>query len=385
MKRAALNLAASTIKLTERLLHGTRFDPDGVRNVLVLEYMLPLGCCVHLTPLYEGIKRARPEVAITVATRGLGASLLRHHRFIDHLIETPDPLTDLLGARRALGAELARRGVRPDCTLTGMSDQRSRIALLGLMAGGGWRAGFTQAPGLYHRPLGRENSLSQIDNNLRLAGLLGCGDGHVEPRVFFSPADVAAMSDAVKQANPDGGPLVVMVTQNSGGQRTGWHEDRFAQVIRYAHDVLGCAVIYVGTATDSAAVEELRREAGGVGTSLTGKTSVTELAALLAMSDAVVSLDTGTMHVGRAVGVPMAVIGPSWQKPLEWLPLGVPQVRILRGADRDGVPENYRLDEVEAPAVMDALKDLLAVYPPSSESRLQRVQAGLSDVDHRAR
>lgn len=346
--------------------------------------MLPLGCCVHLTPLYEAIKRARPDVAITVATRGIGAAVLRHHRFIDYLIETPDPFADLQGAARGLRAGLRERGIRPDCTLTGVADQRSRIALLGLMAGGGWRAGFTQMPGLYHRLLEREMDLSHIGHNLRLAALLGCGDGHFEPRVFFSTADVVAMTELVRQANPEGRPLVVMVTQNSGGQRTGWHDDRFAKVIRHVHDVLGCSIVYVGTAADSTAVEQVRSEAGGIGASLAGKTSVTELAALLAMSDAVVSLDTGTMHLGRAVGVPMAVIGPSWQRPAEWLPLGLPQVRILRGPDRDDVPENYRLDEVEAPEVIGALEDLLRVYPARAESRAGRIEAGLSDVDHRA-
>jgi ADP-heptose:LPS heptosyltransferase len=120
-----------------------------------------------------------------------------------------------------------------------------------------------------------------------------------------------------------------------------------------------------------------------VGVSVAGRTSATELAALLAMSDAVVSLDTGTMHVGRAVGVPMVVIGPSWQRPVEWLPLGVPQVRILRGRDRDDVPEGYRLDEVQAGAVMEALGELMRVYPAMAESREARVAARVSAVDHR--
>lgn len=378
-----MNLAGSAVRAGERLVRGTRFDPTDVRSVLVLEYILPLGCCVHLTPLYEAIKNARPEIAITVATRGLGAELLRHHRFIDDLIETPDPFVDLRGATRSLRAELARRALAPDCTLTGFADQRSRIALLGLMAGGGWRAGFTQMPALYHRVLKRDRDISHIENNLRLAALIGCASGHLEPRVFFSAADVSAMVELVKQANPDGKPLVVMVTQNSGGQRTGWHDERFVQVIRHARDVLGCAVVYVGTSADGAAVEQLRQATGDIGTSLTGRTSATELAALLSMSDAAVSLDTGTMHIGRAVGVPMAVIGPSWQRPVEWLPVGLPQVRILRGPDRDGVPENYRLDEVEAKDVIEALESLLLTYPPRAESRAGRVEAGLSEIDHR--
>jgi len=380
LKKSALNLSASAIKATERLLRGSGINPNP-KSVLILEYLLPLGCCVHLTPLYEAIKCARPGVTLTVATRGLGAALLRHHRYIDHLIETPDPFTGTFGAAKALRVELSKRGIRPDCTLTGASDQRTRIALLALLAGGGWRGGYTLAPQLYHQALSYQAELSLIDNNLRAASLAGGFRGHLEPSIFFSPADITAMTTLANQANPEGKPLIVMVTQNSGGQRTGWHEGRFAQVIRHAHDTLGCAIVYVGTAADTAAVEQLCREAGGIGTSLTGKTSVTELAALLAMSDAAVSLDTGTMHIGRAVGVPMIVIGPSWQKPIEWLPLGLPQVRILRGDDRPDVPENYNLDEVEAPAVIEALDDLLQAYPPSAVSRSERLRASVSEVD----
>ena len=62
----------------------------------------------------------------------------------------------------------------------------------------------------------------------------------------------------MREANPEGRPVLVMVTQNSGGQRTGWHDERCVEVIRYASEVLGCCVMFVGTAGDSAAVEELR-------------------------------------------------------------------------------------------------------------------------------
>jgi ADP-heptose:LPS heptosyltransferase len=382
LKKTAISVSTNVFMAFERILRGPATPPDRTGSVLILEYLLPLGCCVHLTPLYEAIKRSKPEVTITVATRGLGAALLRHNLFVDHLIETPDPLKETIAAAKTLRTKLKEQRIDPDCTLTGNSDQRTRIALMGLLAGTGWRGGYTQASQLYLRPLERNFEISLIANNLRIAELIGCSSAHLEPRVFFSAVDVAAMDALTKEANPEGKPLVVIVSQNSGGQSTGWHDDRFAQVIRHAHDVLGCAVVYVGTAADTAAVEQLRQDTGGIGTSLTGKTSVTELAALLAMSDAVVSLDTGTMHIGRAVQVPMVVIGPSWQKPIEWLPLGLPQVRILRGEDRPDVPPNYKLDEVEAPAVIEALDDLLKTYPPDPVRRAERLKAGISLVDH---
>jgi ADP-heptose:LPS heptosyltransferase len=370
----------------ERLLRGRRLqvDPSAVKSVLVLEYMLPLGCCVHLTPVFEALKADRPELVVTVATRGLGAAVLRHNPRVDHVIETSDALTDTFGAAQVLRSELRKRGISPDCVLTGASDQRTRVAGLGFLSGAGWRGGFTLAAGLYQRALEYDKTQSLIDNNLRLAGLVGCSETHREPKVYFSAKDIETATKLAREANCGERPVVVMVTQNSGGQRTGWHDERWVEVIRFASEALGCNVMYVGTERDSEVVEELRSRAGGVGVSAVGRTSATELAALLAMSDAVVSLDTGTMHVGRAVGVPMVVIGPSWQRPIEWLPLGVPQVRILRGRDRDEVPEGYRLDEVEAGAVMKALGELMRVYPASVESREARVAAGVSAVDHLA-
>jgi ADP-heptose:LPS heptosyltransferase len=386
LKKIVMNLSAEVLMVSERLLRGRRVTPrpDDANSVLILEYMLPLGCCVHLTPVYEAIKQSRPGTTITVVTRGLGAALLRHNPFIDHLIQTPDPLTDLRGAARSLSRSLVRLNLRPNCCFTGASDQRTRIALLSLFTGAGWRGGFTQSPQLYHRPLSYQPDRSLIDNNLQLLSLLGIPQHHFEPRVFFSAADAASAQSIVRSANPEGRPLLVMVTQNSGGQSTGWHIERFAEVIRHAHDVLGCAIVYAGTASDFSAIEHIRRAAGEIGTSLAGQTSVTELAALLALSDAAVSLDTGTMHVGRAVGTPMVVIGPSWQRPTEWLPLGQPHIHILRGPDHTDIPKGYRLDEVHAAAVIAALEDLLLTNPPSPTSRNTRLQANTSTTDHRS-
>ncbi len=375
-------LAGSLVALERMFRKKTAIvDPATVSEVLVLEYMVPLGCCVHLTPLFAALKRCRPDINISVATRGWGSQVLRHSPHIDRMIDTPDPLTNLYGAVRSLRRGLSRLSMNPDCVLTGASDQRTRITLLGALSANGWRGGYTLKPALYHRSLTYDRGISLIANNLRLAGLLGCETGPAEPHVFFSPRNAETARSLLQEGNPGAQPTVVMVTQNSGGQRTGWHADRFVEVIRHASE-LECAVVYVGTSSDGPAIEAIRHAAGGIGTSLAGRTSVTELAALLALSDAMVTLDTGTMHVGRAVGTPMVVLGPSWQKPVEWLPLTVPSARIVRGADRETIPEKYQLDEISAHAVISAFEDLLHTYPPSAEARERRLQQSVSRVDH---
>jgi ADP-heptose:LPS heptosyltransferase len=380
MNMSMMPLAASAARRVEGFLRPeTRAEASNAKSVMVLEFMLPLGVLVHMTPLFEALKVGGKEV--TVATRGLGMEVLRHSPFVDHLIEVPDPLASPGAAARVLRRELRARGIDPDVCLTATSDRRTRVALLAARVCGGWRGGFTAHASLYHHALRTDDGLSQIGNNLRLAKLVACADGHREPKVFFTARDVAKARMLLGEGRDVDRPRLVVVSQGSGGQRTGWHDGRWVRVLRHAEESLGFAVFHVGTARDAAAIEALRAEAGGIGVSLAGKTGVGELAAVLALSDMVVAIDTGTMHVGRAVGVPMVVLGPSWQKPLEWLPLGKPQVRILRGEDRVGVPEGYRLDEISAESVVAALHELSGLYPAIETAREARVAAGLSEID----
>jgi ADP-heptose:LPS heptosyltransferase len=371
----------------ERFLRNTRkVAPAQVTSVLFLEYMLPLGSVVHMTPAFESIKRSRPEVEVAVATRGLGLDVLRHSPFVDHLIETPDPLLNLGPAVRTLRRELRRRKLRPGCVLTGASDQRTRIALLGILGVNAWRGGFTVHPQIYHRPLAYDPELSLIGNNLRTAKLIGC-ETHVEhPHLCFSPQEAEAAKALLHEVNPAGSPTVVVVTQTSGGQPTNWHAERFAEVVRTAVSQLRLSVIYPGTSKDADAIQSIQTQGGGLGVSIAGRTSVSELAALLSLSDFVVTLDTGTLHVARSAGVPMVVLATPWQNPLDWLPLTMQSAIILRGEDRDraSVPESYRLDEISSGSVIAALASLVQDYPASAEARQMRLQAGMSDVDHKA-
>lgn len=381
----ALKLAATA----ERWIRpGLLSSPAAAESVLLLEYLLPLGNLIHMTPVFEAMKRRERPLTITVATRGLGLGVLKHSPFVDYLIETPDPLAHLSQTTASLRAQLADQGLRPDGCMTGVADQRTKIALLALRASSGWRGGFTLLPQLYQHPLGNDKGHSLIANNLQLANLVGAPTELLEPRVFYSLADVAHAHTLLDPLRAEGRKVMAVVTQNSGGQRTGWHADRWVRAMRHAHQKLGYELAFMGTAGEAEAIDSLRASAGTdgalLGCSLAGRTSVTQLAATLAMSDLVLTLDTGTMHVGRTTGVPMVVLGPSWQKPHEWLPLGKPHIAILRGEDRVGIPENYMLDEISAESVIAALDRLGTSYPASEAARGERLRASLSTVDRLA-
>jgi len=335
---------------------------------------MPLGCCVHGTPLYAALKAANPAVKIIVATRGLGLETLEHDPNVDLLLETSDPgesFSSLRRVAREIRNQLAEQSIAPDLILQDASNLRGSLALLAAMLHLAPTAGFAHAPQLYDCHLDYERNRSLIDNNLRLAA----NAPHREPAVYFTPAEL----EFARSLLAGNATTVAFVLQGSGGQNTFWHDDRFAEVIRHVEG-LGHNTIFLGTAQDAANIDRIRSLAGSQGRSLAGQTTIPELAAVLALSDLFVTLDTGTMHVGRAVDVPMVVLAPSWQKPLEWLPLNNPKVRILRGPDRTDVPTNYRLDEISTASVITGIDDLLAQYPPSAAAREARASQRLSST-----
>jgi ADP-heptose:LPS heptosyltransferase len=358
------------IYLVLRLLRPRR-RPSAARTVLVLQYQMPLGCCVHGTPLYAALKEGGPGATVIVATRGLGAAVLQHDPHVDHLLVTDDPMASLAGMWRvaqALRGQLRGRGLQPDLVLQDGSSKAGSFALFAAMLRLAPTAGFANAPQLYDRHYAYDWERSLIDNNLRLAE-----DGpHREPAVYFTAADVAAARALLAKVDAETQPRTAFVMQGSGGQRTGWHDERFAAVIGHV-EALGHATVFLGTAADAANIERIRSLAGSKGQSLAGRTTVPQLAALLCLCDLLVSVDTGTMHVGRAADVPMVVLGPSWQRPLEWLPLGKANVRVLRGEDRATVPPAYRLDEIAVEQVIAAVDELRRVYPASAQGREERV------------
>ncbi len=355
--------------------------PEGAA-VLVLQYAMPLGYCVHNTPLYEAIKTQRPDLSVAVATHGTGYATLQHNPFVDHLLATPSPFTSIQRCTQSLRSQLEERGIHPAAILTDAANPRSRVAAVALAATSALRVGYSIAPELFHRPLRYDWSASRLANNLRVLEPIGLDATHYEPAVYFDRQELDAAESMMRRHHPDGAPLAIFVTQNSGGQLTGWHLDRFVAVMQHVHSVCGLRLLLVGTARDQPAIDAINEAAGGIGASIAGQTSIPELAAALALSDLVVSLDTGTMHVGRAAGTPMVVLGPSWQKPLEWLPLEQKQVRVLRGDDLDHVPKGYQLDEITTSSVIAAVDELLHLFPPGAGQRAARVERLLSSVDH---
>jgi ADP-heptose:LPS heptosyltransferase len=194
-----------------------------------------------------------------------------------------------------------------------------------------------------------------------------------EPRIFFTQKDWDTASQKLDALpGPRCAPRIAFVTQNSGGQRNRWSDERFFQVMEHLFRQCGASPVFVGTKAEEPAIEALCKCLSQPGASFAGRTTVPELAAVLAQCDLVVSLDTGPFHVARAVGLPGVVIAPAWQDSREWLPVDDPRYRVLRGpAIPKGQPE-YWIEEVSVEQVLTSAEALLEAFPASLEARVAR-------------
>jgi ADP-heptose:LPS heptosyltransferase len=357
----------------ERALRPAQPELSTIRNFLLLQYPLALGTAIHATPLIDALHAAVPGARIAAAASGFALEVLRGNPGLERLVPTPSPLHELLPAVRALRtAHFFDR--EPYAVLLTTGNERSRIMLAALLGTSPTRVGFTLMPELAAASLHFDPRISQIANNLRIVEALGHGPALLdqlqrnsdiaEPRVFLAAEDIAAAHTLLRECGIDEQhPFAVFITQTSTTQRKSWPPERFRAVAETLRREYAMQILFAGTASEASAIETLRERLSFPTASVAGRTGILELSALLSLADIALTLDTGPMHLARAVRVPMVVIAPAWSPEVEWLPLGNPRARILKNADLPSAPADYVIDEVTVEEVEQHLRELLHLYP----------------------
>lgn len=333
------------------------------RLYLFFQYEKALGSAINATPIFEALKSADPRCFLAVACTGPSYEILLHSPFIDHIFLTASPHFNFLGAVRNIWNAVS--GQYFNFVVTGAGNSSGRFSALAVLSGIECRIGFTPFGGLYERTAIYDADKSVIENNLAILPLLGYQEQqHFEPRVFFTKEDLSIAEVMLKNCEMIAGqPIIAMVSQTSGGQPTKWYDDRFARVAdSLAAD--GYRIIFLGTENERKAIDTIRTRMRSPSASLAGNTSVRVLAAILCHCDLVITLDTGPMHVGRAVQVPMVIIAAAWQPAHEWLPLSCDRVEILR---------KECMDEISDIDVIRAAERVLGAYPAMEFQRIARI------------
>ena len=147
---------------------------------------------------------------------------------------------------------------------------------------------------------------------LHLVAALGANPEPLAPRLAVTPEEIAAIAKkfGLDAASTGGRPLLGLNPGAEYGPAKRWPVERFAAAARELQERAHCLWLIVGGKGDSALAEQVASAFDASGFTfhnLCGKTSLRELMALLKSCRALLTNDTGPMHVAAALGTPVVV------------------------------------------------------------------------------
>ena len=327
-----------------------------------------LGDAVMTTPALAGLRGAFPGARIALLAKPPVTELFRHHPDIDEVIvyERPGRHEGVSGRLR-LGGELRRRRFDAALLLQNAFD----AALLAFLARIPERAGYPTDGRrlLLSLPVPLTNDiLKRHEVEYYLCLLDGLGVPRPEPpvlKLLVTDEERAGIASRLASLGVEpGAPIVAINPGATYGSAKRWYPDRFAAVADALSEEWGAEVVVVASTVEAPLAGEIEAAARRGVVNLAGKTTVREMMALLSLSSFLVTNDSGPMHIGAALGVPLvAIFGPTdWRRTSPW----TDRARVVR-VDVDCSPCMLRECDrghecmlgVTPGMVIDAARDLL--------------------------
>lgn len=264
-----------------------------------------IGDIVHALPVVQAIKEAAPHLSLGWVVRRRCADVLRGNPWVDALIVMPDKPSprELLALSRELHE--ANYEVALDMQGLFLSGLVTRLSVAPVRLG--WdRNRELNALFLTHpRVPGKGQRRHEIDLLYGFAEALGIHVSHQE----FTPQPYLASEGLARAEEWLAGLPRPRIALNVGASRAykRWPTERWQEV---AQELAGAgrSLVFVGDKHDAEIVAQIVPSLSGNFADLAGKTTLRELASVLASCDLLVTADTGPMHLAVAVGTPVVAL-----------------------------------------------------------------------------
>jgi len=186
---------------------------------------------------------------------------------------------------------------------------------------------------------------------------------HHLPNIGSSMAVIFQALEAERAAGSR--PVVTLLPGAARGPSKRWPAEHFIELAKRLWMELNAVVVLSGGPDDAAACAEIAEAAGDDVLNLAGQTTLKEWAALLKISDCVVSNDSGGMHLAAALDTPVAAIY-GLTDPRKTGPLGkniVLQKSELKNRDikRNSEAARRALEAVAPDEAFAAVRELLGL------------------------
>ncbi|MBI4342091.1 MAG: glycosyltransferase family 9 protein [Candidatus Omnitrophica bacterium] len=148
------------------------------------------------------------------------------------------------------------------------------------------------------------------------------------PPIWISPEASASIAQLLKRIPLKADRRIVVLCPGARSHIKRWAAERFAALADRLITDAQVEVVLTGSPEEAPIVREVMEAMSQRAHSLAGRTSLTQLAALMQRADAVVTNDSASLHLACAVGTPVvAIFGPT--DPRKYGPTGL-RDRVIR-------------------------------------------------------
>lgn len=279
-----------------------------------------LGDIVHALPVLAAARKRFPNAHIAWLIGTGFQSLLAGHPMIDELIPFDRAhYGKMLRSPRSFAdfwryvANLRRRRFDLVLDLQGLI----RSGLMAWLSGARTRVGFSDAregaPLFYSQRIKPPTAaIHAVEKNVALARAVGLQVDRPEFPLAITESERESARALLTSAGGKPTERFVAVLPGARWETKTWPAGQFGRVIDGLHQRTATRIVLLGAPSEKPVADAIRGRCAAPIVDLVGKTSLRQLAALLDLSDRVVCLDSGPMHIAAALGKPIvALFGPT--------------------------------------------------------------------------
>jgi heptosyltransferase II len=296
---------------TENFSRGEHFMTRGYENILI-HCLVNIGDVVLSTAAVALLRKTYPHAKITMMVRPAAAEIARNNPVVDEVL-----VFDYTAKKKSLSAtfRFSRELAAKKFDICISLDRKLRPALLAFLARIPVRIGpdrvFDDKPSLvtklYTRivrtPLDfRHTHQADIFKSI-VRGFTGV-DGDADPVIGKVMPEHSRKAEMLLSRLPEASRRIALCVKGTYPTKN-WPPANFAALLEHIAVRYGAAQCIVGAPEDWNYAEEILTGVSAKVLNFCGETTLLELAALLAKVDLFITIDTGAMHIGATVQVPI--------------------------------------------------------------------------------
>jgi len=301
------------------------------RSILIIK-LSSIGDVVHTIPALEVLKKTYPHSRIDWLVEEEAAAIIEGHKDLRRIFISKRKawFRRLVGGKelRNIAREIKDfiaqvRGEEYDLVIDFQGLFKS--GLLAWLTKGRRKVGMNGAREsswifLSERPFQVSYEQHAIDRYLQLCEHLGCNSVGWKGSIPYGDSEKKSVTRLLEE-NRLKEKRIIAINSMARWETKLWKSSYFAALADKIQEELGCSVVFTGSKGDGRYLSKICDLMRTRGINLAGQTSLKDLAYLYEICSAIVTVDTGPMHIAAAMGCPVvALFGPT--DPLRTGPYG---------------------------------------------------------------